>query len=156
VLMNVRHPVGGRENRLPHGPLGRGLAAPEHACEPEVLQRTRELRRAVQATKVIGPEAEGELAIVAVGPSVHEIVGHHDADFEIPRHVGHPGRGFRGRSGADAIAIHGQVRVQQSRYMLLTHRVHGKKRNQLIRVLVLGKNRAEVLPEALHAARDAV
>ena len=77
---------------------------------------------------MVGPEAEGELIIVAVGPSAHEIIGHHEADFEIPRHVGQPGRDFRGNSGSDAIGVHGQVGIQQSRYMVLTHRVHGEQR----------------------------
>src|SRR5262249_14804520 len=59
--------------------------------------------------------------------------------------------------------------IQQSRYMVLSHRVDGEERNQINRVLVdlpvllAGKDRADELPEALHvievgrlAARDAV
>src|SRR5262249_19744369 len=104
-----------------------------------------------------GPEAPGELTIVAVGPYAHEIIGHHEADFEIPRHVGQPGRDLCSSSGSDAIAVHGQVGIQQSRYMVLTHRVHGDERKQINRflvdlsVLLAGKDRADVLPEALHA-----
>src|SRR5262245_64966918 len=76
VPMHVRHSVGGRENQLPHGPLRGGLAAPEHAREPVVFQPARTLRRAATGAEVFGPEAEGELIMVAVGPSAHEIIAH--------------------------------------------------------------------------------
>src|SRR5262245_35174165 len=100
VPMHVRHSVGDRENRLPHGPLRGGLAAPEHALEPVILEPTRTLRRATTGGEGSGPEAEGELTIVAVGPYTHEIIGHHEADFEIPRHVGQPGCDFCGDPGS--------------------------------------------------------
>jgi hypothetical protein len=103
--MHVRPSVGCRENRLTHGPLRGGLAAPEHGHEPVVLQPARTLRRAATGAEVVGPEAEGELIIVAVGPSAHEIIGYHEADFEIPRHVDQPGRDFCGNSGSDAIGV---------------------------------------------------
>ena len=35
--------------------------------------------------------------------------------------------------------------------MVLTHRVHGDQREQLTRALVMGKDRAKVLPKTLHA-----
>src|SRR5688572_15194673 len=55
MLMHIRHPVSGRENCLPHGPRDGGLAAPEHALEPEVFQLTRKLRRAAPASPALAP-----------------------------------------------------------------------------------------------------
>lgn len=87
----IGDPVCGREDCLPHGLLRGGLAAPEHTREPVVLHPAR-IRRAVTGVGIIGPEAEGELIVVAVGPETHEVIGDQEADFEIPPHVGQPVR----------------------------------------------------------------
>jgi hypothetical protein len=74
---------------------------------------------------------------------------------------------FCGTSCSDAIGVHGQVGIQQSRYMVLSHRVDGEERKQINRVdlsvLLAGKDRADEVPKALHAievgrlaARDTV
>ena len=80
------------------------------------------------------------------------------ADYSVHRstawslvHVGQPVRGFGGNSGSDAVGVHGQELVEQGRHMVLAHRVHVEERKQLVRALVVGKDRAEVLPEAPHA-----
>jgi hypothetical protein len=60
-------------------------------------------------------EANLEFIIVAVGPSAQEIIAHNQADFEIPRHVGQPGRDLRSNSGSDAIGVQGQVGIVEGR-----------------------------------------
>ena len=161
VPLHVGHPVGGRQDGLPDGPLRRGLAAPEDAGEPEVLRPPRQVApdrrgRAGSQPGVGGPEPEGELIVVAVGPAALQVVGDDQGDLALPRFIGEAGRGVLGGTRRDPVGVQGEQRIEQGRHVALAHGVHEQHRDQLTVRVGRAPDRPQVLPEPIHAEREVV